>query len=450
MASRAEADRLILSKSRPLRLFTLFIFYVAQGVPLGLFWFAIPAWMATNGATAGDVAFVLGFTTLPWSLKLINGFIMDRYTFLPMGRRRVWLIGAQMLMIGCLLACAAIRPSVDQLEILAAAGFIINTLTTFQDVAVDGLAVDIMEEEERARGSGMMFGGQAIGIAAATALSGAIIAEFGSSAAYLTGAAFIAFITLYAILLREREGERRLPWSRGQAHTRNLAIQAEAWLPILKTTLGSMIKVVSLLWIPLLVVRGIYYGICTGLTPLIGTQEVGWTEDAITSTTGTGGLLAGLSGLTIGGFLGDRLGAKKSTALMFALIAIMLATMVNLSASWSDETIYRSWVYAWLVGDTLITVVALPISMRLCDPRVAATQFTLYMACSNMGTSLGAWALGISYAVGGFPSIMLITAVMMGLGVVAMLAIPFPRKAVSTDAVVEGLPLGEELRPARD
>jgi len=44
--------RWILAENRRLRLFTLFILYVAQGVPLGLFWFAIPAWMAANGADA--------------------------------------------------------------------------------------------------------------------------------------------------------------------------------------------------------------------------------------------------------------------------------------------------------------------------------------------------------------------------------------------------------------
>ena len=76
-----------LSQSRKLRLFAVFILYVAQGVPIGLFWFAIPAWMAANGAGAGDVAYVLGLTALPWSLKLVNGFFMDRYTFLAMGRR---------------------------------------------------------------------------------------------------------------------------------------------------------------------------------------------------------------------------------------------------------------------------------------------------------------------------------------------------------------------------
>jgi PAT family beta-lactamase induction signal transducer AmpG len=56
-------------------------------LPLGLFWFAIPAWVAANGASAADVGYVLGLTALPWTLKLVNGFIMDRYTFLAIGRR---------------------------------------------------------------------------------------------------------------------------------------------------------------------------------------------------------------------------------------------------------------------------------------------------------------------------------------------------------------------------
>ena len=73
----ATDRRWILAENRSLRLFTLFILYVAQGVPIGLFWFAIPAWMAANGAGAADVGYVLALTALPWTLKLVNGFIMD-------------------------------------------------------------------------------------------------------------------------------------------------------------------------------------------------------------------------------------------------------------------------------------------------------------------------------------------------------------------------------------
>jgi len=37
----------------------------------------------------------------------------------------------------------------------------------------------------------------------------------------------------------------------------------------------------------------------------------------------------------------------------------------------------------------MLTVAFIPIAMRLCDPRVAATQFTLYMAASNVGRPIG-------------------------------------------------------------
>ena len=157
MAGAAQDGR-ILAESRRLRLFTLFILYVAQGVPIGLFWFAIPAWMAAKGADAGDVGYVLGWTALPWTLKLVNGFVMDRYTFLPMGRRRSWIAGSQATMIALLAMAALFSPGVDDLLLLAFAGFVVNMATTFQDVAVDGLAVDITQDDERARASGMMFG----------------------------------------------------------------------------------------------------------------------------------------------------------------------------------------------------------------------------------------------------------------------------------------------------
>ena len=53
-----------------------------------------------------------------------------------------------------------------------------------------------------------MFGGQSIGVAAATALSGFAIARLGPAAAYLLSASFIGAITLYMLLLTERPGER--------------------------------------------------------------------------------------------------------------------------------------------------------------------------------------------------------------------------------------------------
>ncbi|WP_237392464.1 MFS transporter [Aurantiacibacter rhizosphaerae] len=439
---------LILATSSRLRLFTLFILYVAQGVPIGLFWFAIPAWMATNGADAADIGYVLGLTALPWTLKLVNGFIMDRYTFLPMGRRRVWIISAQLVMIALLAICAVARPGVEDVLLLGIAGFVVNMATTFQDVAVDGLAVDIMKEDERARASGMMFGGQAIGISLATMLTGYAIASFGPSAAYLLAAGFIAIITAYIILLRERGGERRLPWSGGHTHPRNESIQLGAWWPILKTTFSSILLPVSLLWLPVLLVRGFHYGVFGGITPVIGAGELGWGEASITSMVGTAQLVGGILGLTLGGWAGDKFGAKRTTIAFFALYMALSAMMFALRDSWSDPDLFFVFVYGWCVLDVLITVAALPISMRLCNPKVAATQFTLYMGCSNFGISIGAWVFGLSDAMGGLRIMFLLVFAAHAVGLVLMLFVKFPRRAGIPPEIVEEVAEAPGPRPS--
>ena len=86
-------------------------------------------------------------------------------------------------------------------------------------------------------------------------------------AAFLIVAAIILALCVYIAAFRERDGERLMPWSGGASHPRNLAIQLEAWWPLLKSTFLSMGKLVSLLWLPVLFGRGILYGGFTGATP---------------------------------------------------------------------------------------------------------------------------------------------------------------------------------------
>ena len=446
-AQTMTGSRLALTQSRKLRMFSVFILYVAQGVPIGLFWFAIPAWMAANGADAVDIAYVLGLTALPWSLKLVNGFLMDRYTLLAMGRRRVWLIGAQLVMIALFIACAMLSPGVKDIALLGAIGFAVNAATTFQDVAVDGLAVDIMEEEERARASGMMFGGQSIGMALSTAISGAVIVAYGPGAAYLLSALFIGLVTLFVFATRERPGERLLPWSNGEASATNLAVQADSWPPILKHTFKAIVRPVSLLFLPIIAIKGVQYGVMTGATPLIGTGSAGWAENNVTAIVGTAQLVAGIAGMTIGGLLGDRLGAKWASILLLGGWLTLNATMFLAQPLWGNSQFLTVFVIGWLSLDTLLTVATLPIQMRLCNRTVAATQFTLYMALNNFGVTVGASLLGVADRLGGIASLFGLLAVANIVAIGIMLAVRFPTRPIE-HAVADQLPQGDGLVPA--
>ena len=87
-----------------------------------------------------------------------------------------------------------------------------------------------------------------------------------------------------------------------------------------------------------------------------------------------------------------------------------------------------AFVIGWMSLDMLLTVALLPVSMRLCDARVAATQFTIYMAISNFGISFGAFMLGQTDAMGGLPSILLVVGAGCALALALMVLVKYPRR----------------------
>jgi PAT family beta-lactamase induction signal transducer AmpG len=349
-----------------------------------------------------------------------------------------------------LLVAIAANPSVGDVALLGAIGFALNVATTFQDVAVDGLAVDIMEEDERSRGSGMMFGGQSIGIAMGTAAAGSVIGTYGAQAAYVLVAGLVFLLCIYIVSFTEREGERRLPWSPGAAHERNLAIQADAWWPILKSTFASLAKHQSLLWLPVQFGKGLLYGGMTGVTPLIGAQYVGWDESQIAALTATAGIVAGVLCLTLGGWLGDRFGAKRSGIGWLVMQLLMAGTMYVSLPYWSNQGLFISFVYAWIALDLLLTVALLPVSMRLCDARVAATQFTIYMAVSNFGISFGAFVFSRIDSMGGLSSIFLVVGAGMLVSLILLLVVQYPRRPAYYATRLVKLPHDETVKPPID
>jgi len=112
-----------------LRLLMGTLLYLAQGLPQGVLFYGIPTWLAVSGQSATAVGSVVAAVSLPWSLKFLAGALIDRYTFLPMGRRRVWLIGAQVGIVLNFLVLMLINPSVDEIAIIVAMVFFLSSLT---------------------------------------------------------------------------------------------------------------------------------------------------------------------------------------------------------------------------------------------------------------------------------------------------------------------------------
>lgn len=138
MATLAVRGFPVIAEHKTTRLGLIFLLYIAQGVPVGLFYIAIPAWLAANGASAGSVGLVLTAASVPWTLKFLNGFIMERFTYLPMGRRRAWVIGAQLVLVMGLGLLAFVNPGPADITVIAALAFVIQTATTFRTWRLTG------------------------------------------------------------------------------------------------------------------------------------------------------------------------------------------------------------------------------------------------------------------------------------------------------------------------
>ena len=380
-----------------LRLATVFIFYIFEGVPMGMFYLAIPAWLANEGATAPQIAAVVGAFSLPWSLKLVNGFFMDRYTYLPMGRRRIWIIGSQSLMALGLLACAVIAPEARDIALLSFLAFVISAATTFQDVSIDSLIVDIMDEKDQAKSGGIMFGAQILGMSGATATTGYLLDNFGARAAFGTAAAFLLLGVVFAMLLRERPGERRFPWSKGEAHPRNIEIKIGAWLPLLKQSLKAILGPASLIILPFLLLRNVTGGTNDVMNPILAADYVGWSTTQFTAANSIAQVGVGVAGLLLGGALVARVGSRPVLAACFVLLGIEFAAIGFLQSHWADPRMLTAIIWATEMFGIFLAIAMIPLAMQICTPAVAATQFTIYMAIANFGRPVGA---GIAGALG--------------------------------------------------
>lgn len=354
---------------------------------------------------------------------------MDRFTYLPMGKRRAWLIGAQLIMIAGCLGGALINPSYSDVAILTTISVLINTATTFQDVAVDGLAVDLILDEERPRANGLMFGGQAVGVALGTAISGILFSSFGAVAAFFCMSLLILLALTLVLVSRERPGERLLPWTHGGVSSEAKAQKAEAWLPLFRSVWSAMLNRNSILLAVAMIMNGVIFGLYLTVGPVIATGPGGWSNEGFASLTGMASLTAGLAGVFVFGFLVNRIGTRIGGASGLLLYGVFGLVMVLLQPYWSLSWVVMLFAFGAFCTDIYIKVSTCSTAMRLCDMRVGATQFTLYMALANLGVTISGFITGPLDGLGGNVALLLAITVAGLIGASAFALIPSKAEA---------------------
>lgn len=394
MARVANQSRLILTAYRWSRIATFTTFYVAQGIPIGVFTVAMPIYLAHAGYSLAELSYYGGVIGLPWAFKLIVGPFMDRFTYFAMGFRRPWVILTQTCLLLTLFAFTLISLDGDpNLFWITTFGFLCNVFAASQDVATDGMAIDILHEDERGRANAFMGFGQTMGFSVFGAISGYLFENASIAEAAAVATVSIGLILGIAIVTRERVGEKMLPWTEGSAveveHRRD-----PSFFSILRELLKVLFLPMSLVLILMELLNRMRDGVALSVIPKYAEEVLHIPTDDYTYFVGIIGIVSAVVGVIFGPMI-DRFGPKR-----FLFIALMAGAILHVVAWYcSDEgfgltTMGTVYVFLSCVGQ-IIFVTTIAIFMTICWKRVSATQFAIYMSLANLSRTLGAYLFAL-------------------------------------------------------
>ena len=158
----ASASAGALSPRRKMAL--LWTLYFVEGLPFGIQTIALPVFLRVHGLSLTAIGFASALA-LPWMLKILWAPLVDRYGSRRFGRRRSWIVPLQLALAAAAAAAAAL-PLDRALAPFLAVLLVMNLIAATLDVAVDGLAVDLLEVSELGRGNVAQVVGYKLGMVA--------------------------------------------------------------------------------------------------------------------------------------------------------------------------------------------------------------------------------------------------------------------------------------------
>ena len=435
------------------RLVAFFLLYVTEGIPLGFAATAVATQLRRLDVGPAEIGAFVGSFYLPWAFKWAFGPMIDVFASERLGRRRGWILVTQVLMALTLLSTVLLDLP-RQLGLFTIILLLHNSFGAMQDVAIDALACNTLKDDERGLANGMMFAGATIGsmVGGSGVLFLSGVTGFQPTFYFVTGC--ILLVTAFVVLPMREQPEpprQRMPGSRAARAAREMQVFA---VDSFRAFLGSPGAFAGLFFA--LLPAG---AMCLGLALQSNLAvELGMDDDQV-AWLGVWSSLLGAVFCVLGGYLSDRYGRRRTLFVYLALMSLpVFYLMVELSRyGWimpvSPTMANRPAVPAGLLTALWIATLGYAvfqglmygtrsaIMMDVTNPRVAATQFTAYMALMNLAISYSATWQGIAIEAWGYPATMLVDGIV---GLLCLLVLPWLKPMDGKTAV-----FSDQLGPRR-
>ena len=187
----------------------------ACGLPLLLTISLLQAWMKEEGVDLTVIG-LMALVGLPYTLKFLWAPFLDRFTLPFFGRRRGWLLVAQVALILSIVGLGLTDPG-NNPWMVAFAAFLVTFFSASQDIVVDAYRREDLSDEELGLGSSLYVNGYRVGMLLASG-GGLIMADHMSfSLVYVIMAACMLPGVLTTLLAPEPDAYAGTPKSLKEA-----------------------------------------------------------------------------------------------------------------------------------------------------------------------------------------------------------------------------------------
>jgi len=227
------------------------------------------------------------------------------------------------------------------------------------------------------------------------------LSRYGFRPALICQVLLLFIIMMFPLFLRERPGEKLLPWTAGSENKGKGTHLPRSTAVFIKDLIKAFSIRTTVMTAGLTIWICIASGLLAAVSLVMLIQHYGWTKEDWSTIQGVYIVWVGLGASVLGGFVADILKPLRTIGICCALLGI----------SWIGFSFCQPWwhlkpfIIAFTIWEQFLiaffTVSVFALCMSVSWSVVAATQFTAYMAFLNLSTALGSklagWLGNLSY-----------------------------------------------------
>lgn len=408
------------------KVLVLLLLGFAAGLPLLLVFSTLSAWLRDAGVARSDIGF-FAWVGITYSVKVIWAPVVDRVPFplltARLGRRRGWMLAAQLGIAAGLVAMALLGPEGD-LALFALLAVLVAFASATQDIALDAFRIECAPADEQ----GALAAAYQLGYRIALLASGAgalFIADGpGWEAAYLAMAAAMAVGLLTVLAVREPESNLAAAASRlavWEAALAKAGVEASGFQKGLAWLATAVVDpFVDFFrrhgWLALLILAFVGLFRIADLTMGIMANpfylDLGFTKSQIAEVAKLYGFFMTIGGAALGGLAVARFGVLWPLLPGAVAVAVSNLCFAYLSTQgpvvgWLILTISADNLASGFAGTALIAYLS-----SLTSAAYTATQYALFSSFMTLPGKFIAGFSGIQVEAWGYETFFIYTAVL--------------------------------------